>query len=69
MGAGRPQKYNPIKYYKDFKKRFPIFEKTVLRWEPHKAIPDWIVLYLRSGEIFVYSYVQQRVWSTKEKWK
>ena len=69
MGAGRPQKFNPTKYYKDFKKRYPNFEKTVVRWEPHKAIPDCIELWSRNGEIFVYSYVQQKVWLTKRRWK
>ena len=69
MGVGRPQKYNPTKYYRDFKRRFPNFEKSVVHWEPHKAIPDWIELYLIGGEIFIYSFVQQTVWSTKKRWK
>ena len=70
MGAGgRPPKYTPIKYYKDFKKKYPNFEKSIVRWYPHKAIPDCIELWSRSGEIFIYSYVQQKVWLTKRKWK
>ena len=70
MGVGgRPRKYSPEKFYKEFRKRYPNLSKSVVRWEPHKSIPDRIVLYLYDGEIFIYSYIQQTVWKIERRWK
>lgn len=68
---GRPPVLNHRKiYYDSFRKKFPRLAETVVQWKPNYDYMDMCIeLWMRDGEIFIYSGVKETAWRSKRRWK